>query len=68
MKISYETHYKSKREDGRHTSTMAAFMDRLRKTERLLKYPECAAAGRRHAYIALQQAYRVISAGCQSAL
>lgn len=42
MKISYETHYKSKREDGRHTSTMAAFMDRLRKTERLLKYPECA--------------------------
>ena len=40
MKITYETHYKSQRGDGRHTSSMAAFMARLRSTERLLAFPE----------------------------
>ena len=45
MKITYETHYKSKREDGRHTSTMAAFMEKLRNAERALKYPECTDIG-----------------------
>ena len=30
MRITYETHYRSERADGRHTSTMAAFVERLR--------------------------------------
>ena len=40
MKISYETHYRSKRSDGRHTSTMAAFMERLRNTPASLALAE----------------------------
>ena len=33
MKISYDTHYRSDRADGRHVATMAAFLERLRQTE-----------------------------------
>ena len=40
MKISYETHYKSSRADGRHTATMAAFLERLRNTPAELSMPE----------------------------
>jgi hypothetical protein len=40
MKISYETHYRSAREDGRHTATMAAFLERLRNTKPELSMPE----------------------------
>ena len=40
MKITYETHYKSLREDGRHVSTMAAFMDMLRNSEATLALSE----------------------------
>lgn len=40
MKMTYETHYKSTRPDGRHTATMAAFMERLRQTERQLAFPK----------------------------
>ncbi|MBQ7386786.1 MAG: hypothetical protein IJW03_01330 [Clostridia bacterium] len=38
MKISYETHYKSLRDDGRHTSPMAALMERLRRTPAALEF------------------------------
>ena len=40
MKITYGTHYKSLREDGRHVSTMAAYMDMLRNSEAALALPE----------------------------
>ena len=40
MKITYETHYKSPRKDGRHYSTMAAFMERLRQTTPELTFPD----------------------------
>ena len=40
MQMTYETHYKSNRKDGRHVSTMAAFMERLRNTKPLLEFPE----------------------------
>ena len=40
MKITYETHYKSNRPDGRHTATMAAFLARLRDTSPELSMPE----------------------------
>lgn len=40
MKISYETHYRSHRPDGRHTSTMAAFLERLRCTDAELGLPD----------------------------
>ena len=39
MKITYETHYRSTREDGRHTATMAAFLERLRNTTPELSMP-----------------------------
>ena len=40
MKITYETHYRSKREDGRFNSTMAAFMEKMRNTKPLLSLPD----------------------------
>ena len=40
MKITYETHYKSQRADGRHTATMAAFMERLRHLTPTLAMPD----------------------------
>ena len=40
MKMTYETHYRSHREDGRHVSTIAAFMERLRQTEMSLAVPD----------------------------
>lgn len=40
MKITYETHYRSEREDGRHVATMAAFLERLRQTTPALAMPE----------------------------
>ena len=40
MKISYATHYASRREDGRHTSTMAALMERMRNMKPELRMPE----------------------------
>ena len=40
MKITYETHYRSEREDGRHVATMAAFLERLRQTTPVLAMPE----------------------------
>ncbi len=42
MKMSYETHFRSSREDGRHISPMAALMERLRNTPAALEFPkEC---------------------------
>ena len=40
MKLSYEKNFKSHRPDGRHTSTMAAHMEMLRKMKPLLELPE----------------------------
>lgn len=40
MKITYETHYRSSRDDGRHVSTMAAFLERLRNSDSTLALPE----------------------------
>lgn len=40
MKITYETHFKSKREDGRFNSAFAAFMEKMRNTKPLLSVPE----------------------------
>ena len=40
MKISYNTHYKSKRPDGRHVSTMAAHMAWLRDFKPELSMPD----------------------------
>ena len=40
MKITYETHYRSTREDGRHTSSMAAMMARMRNTPAALSMPK----------------------------
>ena len=39
MKISYGTHYASGREDSRHVSTMAAFMERMRNIKPKLSMP-----------------------------
>ena len=39
-KISYETHFKSKRPDGRHTASLAAFTQMLRSTEPKLSLPK----------------------------
>lgn len=39
MKISYETHFKSNREDGRHISSYAALLERLRQTKQTLSLP-----------------------------
>lgn len=39
MKITYETHYRSSREDGRHVSTMASFLEMLRNSETELALP-----------------------------
>ena len=39
-KISYDTHFKSKRSDGRHVASIAAFTDMLRSTEPKLALPE----------------------------
>lgn len=39
MKITYDTHYRSARSDGRHVSTMAAFLERLRNTPTALALP-----------------------------
>ncbi|MBQ2968566.1 MAG: hypothetical protein IJE10_10675 [Clostridia bacterium] len=40
MRITYETHYRSSRKDGRHTATMAAFLERLRQTAPSLTVPD----------------------------
>ena len=40
MKITYESHYRSSREDGRHVSTMASFLELLRNREAKLALPE----------------------------
>ena len=40
MKITYETHYKSTREDGRHTSTMASFLAYLRNVKPILQFDD----------------------------
>ena len=40
MKITYDTHYRSQREDGRHTSSMASFLELLRNSEAELSLPE----------------------------
>lgn len=40
MKITYETHFKSNREDGRFNSTFAAFMEKMRNTKPLLSLPD----------------------------
>ena len=39
-KISYETHFKSKRADGRHMISLAAFDEKLRNTKPKLALPE----------------------------
>ena len=39
-KIGYESHFKSKRTDGRHISSLAAFTDMLRSTDPKLSLPE----------------------------
>lgn len=40
--MTYETHFKSKRADGRMYSTMAAYMEQLRNTRPHLSFPEAA--------------------------
>lgn len=40
MKITYETHFKSNREDGRFVSSLAGFMEKLRNTKPLLEFDE----------------------------
>ena len=40
MRITYDTHYKSKREDGRHISSMAAHMAWLRDLKPALAFPQ----------------------------
>lgn len=40
MKLTYENSFKSKRADGRHTSTMAAHMEMLRNLKPDLSLPE----------------------------
>ncbi len=40
MEVSYETHFKSNRPDGRSYQTMAAFTEQLRQTEPELAMPE----------------------------
>ena len=40
MKLSYETHFRSNRPDGRFTSTMAAYMASLRQTPPSLELPK----------------------------
>ncbi len=40
MKITYETHFKSNRADGRFNSAFAAFMEKMRNTKPLLSLPE----------------------------
>lgn len=40
MKITYESHYRSAREDGRHTSTMASFLEMLRNSATELALPD----------------------------
>ena len=39
-KITYETHFKSKREDGRHTTSFASFLERLRNTDQSMSLPK----------------------------
>lgn len=39
-RITYETHFKSKRADGRHTTSYAAYLERMRNTPQSLKLPE----------------------------
>lgn len=39
-KISYDTHFKSKRADGRHITALAAFSERLRRMKPRLALPE----------------------------
>ena len=40
LKLSYDTHFKSKRSDGRHTTSFAAFLERMRNTPQELALPE----------------------------
>ena len=40
MQFTYETHYKSNRPDGRHTSTLAAFVERMRQEKQELALPD----------------------------
>lgn len=40
MKITYESHYRSSREDGRYVFTMAAFLEMLRNSETKLALPD----------------------------
>lgn len=40
MKITYDTHYRSSRADGRHVSTMASFLELLRNSDTELRLPD----------------------------
>ena len=40
MNLSYNTHFASKRPDGRLTSSLAAHMEQMRRTKPLLALPE----------------------------
>ena len=40
LKLSYDTHFKSHRSDGRHTTSFAAFLERMRNTTQELALPE----------------------------